>query len=171
MAIGELIGGAILGAGLSELVHEIRSRVWGIKVGKNVSVSCLFERIEKYCEDSLYIFAGKTHWISEYDLIPNMIKKGIDVKVLCHNDDINSKSAKQLRDWGIPVKSYPYVNLEVKGLVVDGCICSLYKGHPSKVFLTKRLKKVKEPAMIIYKDVEVVNCFKVLFLNIFGPPN
>ena len=167
MAIGELIGSALLGVGASELIHEIRSRVWGIKVGKEVPVSRLFERIEKYCEEYLYIFAGKTHWILKYDLIPKLIKKEVDIKVLCYRDDINSKSAEQLISWGVPVKSYPYIDLEVKGLIVDGRIYSLYKGHPSKVFLTWKFKKGEEPPMVIYRDTEIVTSFKILFKNIF----
>ena len=124
-------------------------------MGKKVPVSRLFKKIEKYCEDNLYIFTGKTHWVLEYELIPKLIKRGIDIKVLCYSDDINSESAKQLRDWGISVKSYPYIDLEIKGLIVDGRFCSLYKEH----------------SMVIYKDTEIVNCLKVLFLNIFGPNN
>jgi len=130
-------------------------------VKRKVNMEKLWFELNSQARNEVFIFAGDLSWVKKTaKLIKNVLKKGVNYKVLfCKSDKNAISNVKKILKLGINAKYCPSLG-NLRGLIIDDKRVSIVQTEKGSI---KELKYTT----IMMNNKLIVNVFKQYFLSLW----
>lgn len=108
-------------------IENEKEGIWFIEEAESTIEN--FKKNVEEVEDEILIFSGDLSWVPElYDDVKGAIKRGIEIKLLCEENEETKPRMEKLRNIGVEIKGWS--GQELRGAILDSREVSLVLKKP-----------------------------------------